>query len=58
MSTREPCFTLVVTGASGAGKTAAVRALAARALSVSTAIENGALSAIENGTLRSGVTDP
>ena len=33
MSTREPCFTLVVTGASGAGKTAAVRALAARALS-------------------------
>jgi len=33
MSTREPCFTLVVTGASGAGKTAAVRALATRALS-------------------------
>jgi broad-specificity NMP kinase len=32
MSTREPCFTLVVTGASGAGKTAAVRALATRAL--------------------------
>jgi len=25
---------------------------------LSTAIENGALSAIENGTLRSGVTDP
>jgi hypothetical protein len=31
-TTREPCFTLVVTGASGAGKTAAVRALATRAV--------------------------
>ena len=32
--------------------------LEGRRTAVSTAIENDALSAIENGTLRSGVTDP